>query len=125
MPHERTRIVLVDIKRLARQIIEYTAAHHPQLEIVAHVMRPVALLEAIERTDAECVITGFDDEAEVAGTLRERPGVMVLAVAEDEREAFLYQLLPHKRRLGQLSPPRLLEVLTDAVEQDRVEVVAC
>ena len=125
MSDERTRIVLVDVHRLAAQIIEQAAAEHPSISIVAHVARPAALVEAVERSEAEFVITAVDDEAEVTALLREHPNIRVLAVTDDEREMFLYELRPHKRRLGELSPRRLLQILTEAAEQDRFEVVTC
>jgi hypothetical protein len=128
MIHERTRLVLVDVKLLAAQIIEDAAAEDPRLEIVAHFSKPISLVAAVERTDAQFVITGSRDRhlAEVGPLLRARPHVKVLAVDEEERHMFLYELRPHERalrKLGELSHRRLLEAIRAAIEEDSFEMV--
>jgi hypothetical protein len=77
---------------------------------------PDELSLAILDSGADLVIAGCEavDEAEFGRLLRERPKAKVLAVVGDGRRSYLYQLRAHSMPLGEMSPERMLTVLTTA-----------
>lgn len=125
MPHEATRIVLVNLPRMLREIIEEIVSHEHDMEVVGEFSKTVGLLEAVDSTDADFLITGTGD-SELVGVgqlLRERPRIKVLAVGADGRQTCLYELRPQKVRLGEISPQTLLEAIRAAVRDDVFEAV--
>jgi DNA-binding NarL/FixJ family response regulator len=107
-----TRVVLARLPGILlgvlRQILD-----QPDLEVVGVVEDPAMVLGTVERTSADVVVLGEDgDSAGVAARVVERhPGVNVLAVTPDARQAFLYRLRPTRTALGELSPDRLLTAI--------------
>jgi DNA-binding NarL/FixJ family response regulator len=112
---EPSRIVLVDMPRILREIIERAVADEPDMEIVDSEAGNMPLREAIEASEPDFVIAGADyDFGEVARVLDERPRLRVLAVAGDGREAFLYELRPTRTPLGEVSPRTIVEAIRGA-----------
>ena len=120
MPPEPTRIVLIDMPRILREIVKDTIATDADMIVVGEYAESVRLRDAVARSAADFVITdarasGFDD---VDVLLRERPRVRVLAIGENGRDTVLYELRPQKVRLGAVSPENLLETIRAAVRAD-------
>ena len=120
MPPEPTRIVLIDMPRILREIVKDVLATDADMMVVGEYAESVRLRDAVSRTSADFVITddrvsGFD---EVGTLLRERPHVRVLAIGENGRDTVLYELRPQKVRLGAVSPENLLEAIRAAVRAD-------
>jgi chemotaxis response regulator CheB len=112
---EPSRIVLVDMPRILREIIERAVADEPDMEIVDSEAGNMPLREAIEASEPDFVIAGADyDFGEVARVLDERPRLRVLAVAGDGREAFLYELRPTRTPLGEVSPRTIVDAIRGA-----------
>ena len=110
---ETSRIVLVEMPRILREIIEQAVADEPDMEIVEGDAGP--LLEAVEASKADFVIAGADyDLGEVARVLAERPRLRVLAVSGVGREAFLYELRPTRTPLGEVSPRTIVDAIRGA-----------
>jgi hypothetical protein len=114
---EQIRIVLVDMPRLLRDIVR-TAATDERLRVVREYERPVDLLEAVERDGARVVVAGAATHGVegVGRLLTAHPEVKVLAIGEDGRDTALWELRPHQRRLGELSPAALRAAIHDAVD---------
>jgi DNA-binding NarL/FixJ family response regulator len=109
---DRTRIVLIDMPRMLREIIREVVAAEPGAEVVAEFGEPVDLVPAVLAHRAGFVILGADLAAgEVARLLDELPRTRVLGVADDGGQSFLYELRPHMVELGEISPERLLEAI--------------
>lgn len=118
-PVENIRVVLVDMPRLLREIVSQLAA--PGLRVVQAYDEPVELVGVVERERAEVVITGAEayEQRELDRLLAVRPGVKVLGIAADGRSSTLYELVPRRRSLGELSADRLYAAIRRAVERDR------
>lgn len=118
-PVENIRVVLVDMPRLLREIVSQLAA--PGLRVVRAYDEPVELVGAVERDRAEVVITGAEayEQRELDRLLAARPAVKVLGIAADGRSSTLYELVPRRRSLGELSSGRLNDAVRRAVERDR------
>jgi DNA-binding NarL/FixJ family response regulator len=110
-----SRIVLVDMPRLLREIIVQAVGDEPDLEIVPFEAHGAALRQTVESSRADFVIAGADYEfREVAQVLEERPRLRILAVAGQGREAFLYELRPTRTPLGEVSPRTIVEAIRGA-----------
>lgn len=104
-----TRIVLIDMPRMLRDIVKELVLAQPDMQIVGEYEADTSLGAAVERTEAEFVISGVPtDEAGAGALLGERPHVKVLAVEADARQTFLWELRPQKVALGEISPRTLL-----------------
>ena len=114
---EQIRIVLVDMPRLLRDVVR-TAATDEWLRVVREYARPVELLDAVERARARVVVAGAGahDADAVRRLLRAHPEVKVLAIRDDGRDTTLWELRPHRKRLGELSPTALRAAIHEAVE---------
>ena len=66
---------------------------------------------AVLETDAEFVLLNAADERECTELLERFPRLKVLSVEDDGRRGFLYELRPHRRPLGEVSPMRLINAL--------------
>src|SRR5439155_990331 len=109
MPGGSTRIVLVNLPRMLREIIEDVVAAAPDLDVVETLDKPTGLIAVVDGAKADFLIAGDDALEDVGVLLRERPRLKVLAVACDGRQTFLYELGPQKVALDEVSPQNLLE----------------
>jgi DNA-binding NarL/FixJ family response regulator len=125
VPDERLRIVLINMPRMLREIIREVVLPESDMEVAGDFSTPYGLLEAVERTRADFVITGTGDAdlADVGRVLRERPRLKVLAVAADGRQTYLYELRPQKVHLGEVSPRNLLDAIRSAAREDAFDAV--
>ncbi len=107
-----SRIALVDMPRLLRDIVVQAVVDEPDLEIVALEERGAALRQTVDSSKADFVIAGADyDFHEVAQVLGERPHLRVLVVDGSGREAFLYELRPTRTPLGEVSPRTIVDAI--------------
>ncbi len=110
---ERTRIVLIDMSPLLREIVRGVLIGEPDLEVVGEHDAPVDVRETVERDDADFVIVGTDSAAEtwMRSLVGPDRGVRALEVRSDGRECVLYELRPHRVPLGEISPATLLSTI--------------
>jgi hypothetical protein len=66
---------------------------------------------AVGETDAEFVLLDAAGQRECTELLARYPRLKVLSVEDDGRRGFLYELRPHRRPLGEMSPMRLIDAL--------------
>jgi DNA-binding NarL/FixJ family response regulator len=112
----RTRILLIDMPRMLRELIQTTIAAHPELEVVGALDDAPVLAEAIEDAQADVVIVGADvvEPEEVAEALGLRPAAKVLRLSADGRESSLWELRPYEEHLGDIAPEHLLAAIRGA-----------
>jgi DNA-binding NarL/FixJ family response regulator len=113
---ERTRIVLIDMSPLLREIVRETLAREPDLDVVAEHEAGVDVREAVEGQHADFVIVGSDASADeaVRSLVGADLGVRALELRADGRESVLYELRPHRVPLGEISPDTLLQTIRAA-----------
>jgi len=111
---ERARVALVDLPRLLREIVERAVAGQPDMEI-AELRAGGDLSDALRAARADVVVSGADhDYDELRDLLDRRPRLKVLTVADDGREATLYELRPARTQLGEVSPETIVEAIRSA-----------
>ena len=116
---ERIRILLVDMPRMLREIVNQSVSAQPDMEVVAEHAAHASMLSAARRSRANVVIVG-DDGAEIDERCERlalrHPDVGVLALSVDGRQTVLYELRPYRVPLGELSPQQLVDAIRDAVQ---------
>jgi DNA-binding NarL/FixJ family response regulator len=110
---ERTRIVLVDMPPLLREIVRGALAREPDLDVVAEHDANADLRAAVEDDGADFLIVGSEATAEAAvhSLVAADLGVRALEVQSDGKESVLYELRPHRVPLGEISPESLLRTI--------------
>jgi DNA-binding NarL/FixJ family response regulator len=110
---EQTRIVLVDMSPLLREIVREAVAREPDLRVVREHEAGVDLRAAVERDEPDFLIVGSEagTEAAVGPLVARGRGLRALEVRSDGREGVLYELRPHRVPLGELSPDALLHTI--------------
>ncbi len=109
-------VVLVDMPRMLHDIVKGLISADAGMRVSADLADASGLREALSRQPAHLVIAGAEavDPADVDELLAERPRVRVLTIDGDGRDAVLYELRPHRVRLGEVSPERLLATIRPA-----------
>jgi hypothetical protein len=97
--------------RMPREIMEEALAAHG-LTVIGE--DGGDLLATVRSAAADALIVREDscDEEEIRGLLAELPGVRILAIAANGASGSLYELRPHRVRLGELSPQALVDAVT-------------
>jgi len=111
---ERTRVLLAHLPQMLRDLVWEIVGREADMEIVGEVSGGAQLVAVAHATDAEFVIAGLDD-AELPPPFRElldeRPGMKVLGLEDDGRLGVLYELVPRKVVLGELTAGSLVTVI--------------
>ena len=116
---ERTRIVLIDMPRMLREIVRETIAREPDFDLVGeHDASDVRA--AVEQDDPDFIIVGEDAAAneDVRSLVGARRGLRALEVQSDGRESVLYELRPHRISLGEISADTLVRAIRAAPTWD-------
>jgi DNA-binding NarL/FixJ family response regulator len=113
-----TQILLVDMPRLLREIIEITLTAQTDMAVVGSVAGDSAGLSVeFEQARVDVVVVGSGNP-DVLGRCRDLlstwPGVKVLGVSDDGRDATFYELQPATHTLGELSPVDLVGAIRAA-----------
>lgn len=113
---ERIRILILDVPRMLREIIEEVLAGQSDMAVVGEFSSTDAVVEAVDRTHADLVIGGAAarDRLDVARLLATFPRLKLLLVGVDARDTELHELQPRVVPLGELSPQTLLESIRRA-----------
>jgi len=117
---ERTRIVLVDMSPMLREIVRGILAREPDLEIVGEHDDAADVTEAVEREEPDFVIVGSDGAVEerIRTLVDSSRSLRALQVHSDGKESVLYELRPHRVSLGEISSDTLLRAIRAAPSWD-------
>jgi DNA-binding NarL/FixJ family response regulator len=113
MPVEQTRIVLINMTPLLREIVGEAVDREPDLELVGEHEAAVDVRAAVEHDKADFVIVGADSAAgeRVRALVGGAPGLRALELRACGKESVLYELRPHRVALGEISPATLLQTI--------------
>jgi hypothetical protein len=108
----RTRIVLIDMAPLLRDIVREAIVREPDLDIVAE-HDEIDVRSAVELDDPDFVIVGENAAAQqdIRKLVGARRGLRALEVRSDGRESVLYELRPHRISLGEVSSDTLVRAI--------------
>ena len=108
-----TCIAFIDMPRMLREIVDTAFYKRRGVRLVDETHNDGALLGAVDRSGAECLIVNSDmvGAAEVCRLLEQRPRVKVFAIDGSGRDGCLYELRPNLALVGQLSPDSLVQAV--------------
>lgn len=101
---------------MLREIVRDAIGRQDDMELLGEFPAATDLRTAVESTGADFVITDAATAAcdQVPVLLDARPRVRVLGITNSGRQTYLYELRPHRVRLGEISPQALIEAIRSA-----------
>lgn len=117
------RVLLVALPRIMREIVEHAFAEAPDLDIVGSVDGLAALDATFDKAQPDVLVVGLDQESDARQLdpyLYRDPRLTCFAIAGDARSAFLYELRPSAKPLGDVSPEGLVRAIRS---RQRAEVL--
>jgi chemotaxis response regulator CheB len=110
---KRTRVLLLGMPTMLRQIVREAVATVPDIDIVGEVPGSLDDLDEVIAATPDVFVVGREDtsDAAVARLLRERSGVRVLGISSDGAQTTLYEMRPHRVSLGELGPAALAALI--------------
>lgn len=108
------KVVLAGLPRIMREIVEHALADAADIEVVATVDGLGDVAGALPQTQPDVLVVGLADESDATrldAFLYEMPRLTCLAIAGDARRAFLYELQPRAKPLGDVSPAGLVRAI--------------
>jgi DNA-binding NarL/FixJ family response regulator len=111
---EHTRVLLIDMAPMTREIIRRTLARARDIALVGEDLADEPVEQVLSDVEADVVIFGTTDTrlpASASELMKARPRTRVLTVERNGRAAFLYELRPYAVPLGEASPSTLLDAV--------------
>lgn len=111
-----SRILLVGLPRMLRDLITNIVNDQGDIRIVGHLRSDGVSLRDLERTEPDMIIVGLRDSKipDVCKTLVERhAATKVVGLYGEGRRGILYELKPHAVMLGEVSRQMLLEIMRE------------
>lgn len=118
----RKRVVLVALPALMEDLVRRACLADDSIDVVASTrsfdeMRMQLANRAVDVMIA--AVQGGDETARSLAMLEARPTMRVLLIALNGAHADLYELRPHRTRLGPVSPAEIVRALQDAAAHTR------
>jgi DNA-binding NarL/FixJ family response regulator len=116
--NRRVRILLADIPHALRTFLEELLQRHTDVEVAGIVSDPIELLMAVEDTQADVVVVTLPTSGEIPGIcshlFNEYPQLLILALAPDRTQAWLYQQVTAVEQLIDTSEEEILKAIRQA-----------
>jgi hypothetical protein len=109
----RARILLLEVPKLLRDILQHATRNEVDFELETEAEPPVP---------PDVVILGLtaaEDVTLVPTLLARWPRAQVLTVMHADGDVVVYEISPHCRPLGEISPAEILVVLRESVRRKR------
>jgi DNA-binding NarL/FixJ family response regulator len=110
-------VFLAGMPPLLHDIVRDTIANQTDMQLVGDLSVGDSVVDTLKNREIDVAIVGArepDDATRTDELFLSSPRSKVLVIATSGRSAVMYQLRPHKRPLGDVSPQSLL----DAIRQD-------
>jgi hypothetical protein len=108
-----SRVLLLHMPGILSDLVRGIVSDHEDIEVVASLSDPALLESVAGANDIGVVITVCNSEERHLAPLDEflagRPHRRVLAIEDDARTAYLYELRPRRTSIGPLSPEALID----------------
>lgn len=114
-------VLLLEMPQLLRGILEHAIQLQSDFELLKDTRRAFQMLTE-QMVPPDVVILGLTaaEDATLVPVLFARwPAAQVMTVTQAGDNAAVYELRPHRRPLGQMSPAEIIESLRDAVHRSR------
>ena len=121
---KRVRVLLADLPKLLRTILLARLEAEEGVDLICWTGEDRTLSEAIREHRPDVLITD-GNRSELIGALQSivdvAPGLKLLAVSANGRQAFLYDLSPSRHELGEPTPTSLIRTVLDVRGKDSGE----
>lgn len=110
---KRIRVLLAKMPALMLDIIHHVVAAEPDMAVIG-VVDDGELPAAVGRARADVVVVGHDARAErdsYCQLLLRHPHVKVLAISDNGKSGWLYELRPRRTSLGKISARTLTQAI--------------
>jgi DNA-binding NarL/FixJ family response regulator len=117
---EQLRIIVVDMPRLVRDLIERAIVAQPDMKLLGVLDSPREMVAAARVGRPDFVVVGLKDKLlphECQQLLAEHPAVRLLGVEAVAGEAHLYELRPYREALGEVSPADIVSAIRGAARR--------
>jgi hypothetical protein len=113
-----TRIAFVDLPQMLRDILKGVLGAYPDFHVVAEFPGRVSLTTAAARSRADVLIAGISDasDADLEEVVTTYPRIKVLGIEPGGRWMFLYELLPRRITIGEVSPERFVNLIRGSLD---------
>jgi DNA-binding NarL/FixJ family response regulator len=114
---DRIRVVVSGMPRMLREMVTALVQAQADMAVVGAASSDAELHPLALRTAPDVVILAVDDDGVPAAgreLVYREPHVKLIAVAAAGRQAWLYELRPVERPLGEMSPEVLVETIRAA-----------
>ena len=111
---KRIRVLLGDMPRLLRELIDGAIGETADIAVVGTVGAREKLATSIEQTKADVLIIGVPDDADsvqLESLLYERPRLRLVTIGDAGRSTALHELRPITIPLGDVAPEALLDAI--------------
>ena len=118
---ETIRVFIADLPVMLRDIVGRLISAADDMEVAGYGLKDRDLVESVVSSEADVVVLGCADARlsdSGARLLDSRPCLKVVAIAGDGKRASLYELRPHRRAIGEVSPESLIERIRMAMNKD-------
>lgn len=118
---EPVRVLLLEMPQLLRGLLEHAVQTHSDCTLLSDA-RPTLdiLLQPAPPPDVVIVGLATASDAPIVPALFARwPEAQIMTVSSSGEGGVVYEMRPHQRILGEMSPAEIVETLWDAVRQRR------
>jgi hypothetical protein len=105
-----TSVILFALPGIVSDLVRNAVARDPDLWVAAELRAGDDLATVLDSIPGRIAVVGgtaFSEE-HIAAALRSHPDARVFELVDDGRDTLLYELRPHRTRLGQVSPRSLV-----------------
>jgi chemotaxis response regulator CheB len=117
---ERLRIIVVDMPRLVRDMIERAIVAEPDMALSAVLESPRQLAQVARAERPHFVILGITGKTlptECREMLSEQPTIRLLGIEATAGDGHLYELRPHREPLGEITPSHVVAAIRAAAQR--------
>ena len=115
-----TRVLIGDVPRLVSDILSLAISTQSDMEIIREAGSRFATPPKTNAPDVVIVgATSADESQKISALLRRWPQTQVLTITFEGRTAALYELVPRKIALGEMSPSQLVDAIRASVKRRR------
>ena len=111
---ERIRVLIGDMPRMMRELVGAAVSDAPDITLVDSGQGGEPLSASLDRTRADVLIVGIQDErlsSSFDALLYDHTRLALLTIAEHGRSTELHELRPHTVALGDVSPTELVDAI--------------
>jgi DNA-binding NarL/FixJ family response regulator len=111
---KQIRVFLAGMPPLLHDIVRDTLTNQTDMQLVGDLTAGDSVVDTLKNCEIDVAIVGArepEDATRADELLLSAPRSKVLVIATSGRSAVMYQLRPHKKPLGDVSPQSLLDAI--------------